>query len=52
VTGNDAMPEATESADAFMRGARRATRERAGELYHSVLERILRLVDAAHTEVG
>jgi len=52
VTGNDAMPEATESVDAFMRGARRATPERASELYHSVLERILRLVDAAHTEVG
>ncbi len=39
------------SSDAFLRGARAATAERAGALYHSVLERILHLVDAAHTEV-
>lgn len=51
VTGDKAMPETSASGDAFMRGARRATRERAGDLYHSVLERILHLVDAAPTEV-
>jgi creatinine amidohydrolase len=39
------------STDAFLRGARAATPERAGNLYQSVLERILHLVDAAHTEV-
>lgn len=38
------------SSDDFIRGARIATRERAGELYQAVLERILLLVDAAHTE--
>ncbi len=52
VTSDAAMQEASASSDAFMRGARRATRERAGDLYHSVLERILHLVDAALTEVG
>ena len=39
------------STDAFLRGARAATPERAGELYDAVLEQILLLVDAAHTEV-
>jgi creatinine amidohydrolase len=39
------------STDAFLRGARAATPERASDLYESVLERILHLVDAAHTEV-
>ena len=52
VKGDAAQPEPTASGDAFMRGARRASPERAGDLYHSVLERILHLVDAAHTEVG
>lgn len=51
VKGDAAQPAPSASGDAFMRGARRASLERASDLYHSVLERILHLVDAAHTEV-
>ncbi len=51
VKGDAILPEGSESGDAFVRGARRATPERAGDLYHSVLERILQLVDAALSEV-
>ena len=39
------------STDAFVRGARSASAARASDLYHTVLERILLLVDAAQTEV-
>ena len=51
VKGDAILPEGSESGDAFVRGARRATPERAGDLYHSVLERILHLVDTALSEV-
>ncbi len=44
-------PEASASGDAFARGGRRATPERAQKFYDAVLERILLLVDASHTEV-
>jgi creatinine amidohydrolase len=40
------------SSDAFARGARRATAGQARDVYQGTLERILRLVDAAHKEVG
>jgi creatinine amidohydrolase len=39
------------STDAFVRGSRSASAARASDLYHTVLERILLLVDAAQTEV-
>lgn len=39
------------SSDAFLLGARAARREDGAGLYQAVLERILHLVDAAHTEV-
>jgi creatinine amidohydrolase len=52
VIGDAALAEGSAGSDAFMRGSGRATGERASDLYHAVLERILHLVDAAHTEVG
>ena len=51
VNGDPAASSPGASTDAFLRGARAATAERAGELYGAVLEQILLLVDAAHTEV-
>ena len=51
VNGEPASSSPGASSDAFLRGARAASAERSGELYGSVLERILHLVDAAHTEV-
>ena len=51
VNGEPAGAGPGASTDAFVRGARIATADRASELYHSVLERILLLVDAAHSEV-
>jgi creatinine amidohydrolase/Fe(II)-dependent formamide hydrolase-like protein len=52
VNGEPAASSPGASSDDFLRGARIASRERAGDLYYAVLERILLLVDAAHTEVG
>jgi hypothetical protein len=51
VSGEPSSSNPGASTDAFLRGARAASAERAGELYAAVLERILHLVDAAHTEV-
>ncbi len=51
VNGDPSSSAPGASTDAFLRGARAATAERAGELYDAVLEQILLLVDAAHTEV-
>jgi creatinine amidohydrolase/Fe(II)-dependent formamide hydrolase-like protein len=51
VNGEPSSSSPGASTDAFLRGARAASAERAGELYNAVLERILHLVDAAHTEV-
>jgi len=52
VNGEPTASEPSASTDAYVRGARRATADRAGDLYHFILERILHLVDAAYTEVG
>lgn len=51
VKGEPSASNPGASSDAFLRGSRAATREPAGALYAAVLERILHLVDAAHTEV-
>jgi creatinine amidohydrolase len=51
VNGEPSASNPGASSDAFLRGSRAATAERAGALYGAVLERILHLVDAAHTEV-
>jgi len=51
VSGEPLSSNPGASTDAFLRGARAASAEGAGELYKAVLERILHLVDAAHTEV-
>jgi creatinine amidohydrolase len=51
VKGEPSASNPGSSSDAFLRGARAATAEGAGALYQAVLERILHLVDEAHTEV-
>jgi len=51
VSGEPLSSNPGASTDAFQRGARAASAEGAAELYKAVLERILHLVDAAHTEV-